>query len=116
MKSGLIAAFFLATTAAGAVAAPATDAAVTAIPVEETKPVAELLLDIGYSLQPRADGTMRVVASAASGQTSRDGPTLPGSGPCEGYEPLPGCVITYNDGEYCTEQCGPILQVCGCVF
>lgn len=40
-------------------------------------------------------------------------PPLPGQ--CEGYEASLGCTITFNDGQWCTQRCGFILEVCDCV-
>lgn len=114
MKTGLIAALILTTTAAGALAAPVKDAGVTAATVEK-QPVEGLLREVGYSLQQREDGTIQLLEAGTNGQFNRR-QGFPTGGQCEGYQPQPGCVITYNDGDYCTERCGPILQVCGCVF
>jgi len=42
-------------------------------------------------------------------------PFPPFPGLCEGYEAPPGCTITFNDGQWCTQQCGLFLEVCDCV-
>ena len=107
MKFGLIAAVMLGTATMGtvAIAAPATDTAPITV-IEQTKPVEQLLQDIGYRIETRQDGAERIVVLGST-KTQR-------GGPCEGYEPTPGCSITFNNGYYCTEKCGPFEFLCSC--
>jgi len=77
-------------------------------------PIDGLLLNLGYSIEQHADGTLKI--SAIAGGTERQSVPPPLDAPCKGYQPPVGCTINYNDGYMCNMWCGGILAICHCVI
>lgn len=76
-----------------------------------TPSVIELVEQLNYG-----DAMPQLMAVSTTGHSSgpqQSIPDLPKT--CEGYNPPSGCTVEFNNGIWCTERCGLILQVCACV-
>lgn len=114
MKYAFVVAGALALSAAAAIAAPVEQESAPAPTVEAAVPIDGLLLNLGYSIEERADGTLKVSAMAGSAER-QSVPPLTGA-PCKDYQPPIGCTISYNDGYMCKMWCNGMLAICHCVI
>ena len=114
MKYAFVVAGALALSAAAAIAAPAEQEIAPAPTVETAVPIDGLLLNLGYSIEQHADGTLKI--STIAGDTERQSVPPQLDAPCKGYQPPVGCTINYNDGYMCNMWCGGILTICHCVI
>ncbi|MBR9805797.1 MAG: hypothetical protein GYB49_01025 [Alphaproteobacteria bacterium] len=112
MKAGFIIGSILLTASMSALALPSSDIPDTENMTRPAHSVQDVLNEVGYALD---ENKARVIkASSADLDVQRQ--LLPPGGQCEGYKARPGCVITYNDGSFCTEYCGLFEEVCRCVY